>query len=143
MDSFDIGLFAGEAAILDVRGEKVVKMRPEWEEVFKKYPVILFCTGHDVSWGTPRYYGDYPVFEAEIALRMKDQGVRIAGFDSPSPDRSPYPFHAVFLEEERFLVENLQGLSRLTGKKAVDFFVFPLKIRAEASLVRAVALSRD
>jgi kynurenine formamidase len=37
------------------------------------------------------------------------------------------------------IVENLTNLSELIGVKDFDIIAFPLKIRAEASLVRVVA----
>ncbi|NVO18444.1 MAG: cyclase family protein [Bacteroidetes bacterium] len=139
IDSYPAELFCGKAKALDVRNIDVVRIEPGWEDIFREYEVILFNTGHDKHWNTPAYYRDYPVFSDEIAFAMKEYGVRIAGFDSPSPDKSPFDFHSVFLNHGRFLVENLCGLDRLIHLYEFEFMAFPLKIQAEASLLRAIA----
>lgn len=138
IDEYPAAFFTGRARVIDVRGERVVKMREEWLEVFRQYPIILFCTGQDQHWGTESYYYDYPVFEDEVASALKRSGVRIAGFDSPSPDKAPFNFHSIFLNEQRFLIENLAGLHHVTSHEC-EFIALPLKIKAEASLVRAIA----
>jgi kynurenine formamidase len=138
IDQYPADFFTGRALVIDVRGESVVKMREEWLEVFRQYPIILFCTSHDQQWGTESYYNNYPVFEDEVAYALKRSGVRIAGFDSPSPDMSPFTFHSIFLNEQRFLIENLTGLHHLLSQEC-EFIALPLKIKAEASLIRAIA----
>ncbi len=139
--SFPPELFAGQAIVMDVRGLSQVSIQPGWEESFRKYKVVLFYTGHSQAWGTYKYYHEYPEFDVSIAEMLVACGVKIAGFDSPSPDKSPYGFHTVFLKEARFLVENLAHLDRLGGEENILFMAFPLKIEAEASLVRAVAMT--
>ncbi len=139
IDSYPAEFFIGKAVVLDVRGEAIIRMRKEWFSVFEKYPIILFCSGYDKKWGDDKYYYDYPVFEDEVALELKNRGVRIVGFDSPSPDKSPFRFHSIFLEGDRFMIENLAKLDQLLEVSEVEFMAFPLKIRAEASLIRAVA----
>ncbi|HNX43279.1 MAG TPA: cyclase family protein [Bacteroidales bacterium] len=139
IDSFDAGLFTGKACVIDVRGLKVIRYQPEWEAKFAGHDIVLFRTGHDRTWDTPAYYGEYPDFESLIAGKLVENGVRIAGFDSPSPDRMPYDFHLVFLHDERFLIESLTNLGALPDNSSFRLYAFPLKVRAEASLVRVVA----
>jgi len=140
IDKYRAELFAGEAVLIDVKGLSKVVMQPEWIHIFNKYKIVLFYTGYSKQWGTERYYFDYPEFDTEIAEALVTARVRIAGFDSPSPDKSPFNFHAVFLNNERFLIENLTNLDQLKGKENYTFMAFPLKIEAEASLIRAVAM---
>jgi len=140
IDKFPIEYFAGEAVVIDVRGLSIVNMQDDWEPLFKKHKVILFCTGLSKEWGSVTYYYDYPEFDPEIAEAFVKFGVRIAGFDSPSPDKAPFVFHSIFLGNERFLVENLTNLESLLGIENITFMAFPLKIEAEASLIRAVAM---
>lgn len=137
--SYPLSHFTGPARVIDVRGRTRIHMRPEWNELFREYKFILFCTGHSATWGTPEYYAAYPVFDDEVAEALKANKVRIVGFDSPSPDVAPYRFHSIFLQGERFLVENLRNLEELIEIRKFDFCAFPLKLQAEASLVRAVA----
>jgi kynurenine formamidase len=143
IDKFQIELFSGTALVIDVHGISKIGMKPGWDQLFRKYKIVLFYTGHSRAWGTDSYYYDYPDFDAEIAEALVKCGVRIAGFDSPSPDNSPYDFHSMFLKDERFLVENLTNLDKLADKENITFMAFPLKIEAEASLIRAVAMIED
>ncbi len=140
IDKYPVGSFAGNALVIDVRGLATIKMREEWKPLFIKHTIVLFCTGYSNSWGKESYYYDYPEFEDEIAEALVLSGVSIAGFDSPSPDKSPFAFHSIFLKESRFLVENLTNLEKLIGKTNCTFMAFPLKIEAEASLIRAVGM---
>lgn len=140
IDKYPVDIFAGSAVIIDVRGLSHVYMNSSWEQLFKTHKVVLFLTGHSKNWNSGSYYYDYPAFDVEIAESLVKCGVKIAGFDSPSPDKSPFEFHSIFLHEERFLVENLTNLEMLIGKENITFMAFPLKIEAEASLIRAVAM---
>jgi kynurenine formamidase len=143
IDKFPLELFFGQAVVLDVCGMQNIRMQTAWETLFSKHQFVLFYTGHSKAWKTDRYYNDYPEFDTEIAEKMVACGVRIAGFDSPSPDKSPYAFHSIFLKDERFIVENLTNLEMLAGKENITFMAFPLKIEAEASLIRAVAMIEE
>jgi kynurenine formamidase len=143
IDKFPVELFSGSAVVIDVRGLARIVMQPGWEVLFRKHKVVLFLTGYSREWGMEKYYFDYPEFDSEIADALVTCGVRIAGFDSPSPDKAPFAFHTIFLKDERFLVENLTNLDKLAGKNDITFMAFPLKIMAEASLIRAVAIIGD
>lgn len=140
IDTYPVEMFAGTAAVIDVSGKNVIAMQPEWEQIFDEFKIILFHTGYSKNWGLANYYTDYPVFENRIAETLLKANVRIAGFDSPSPDKAPFAFHSIYLKEGRFLVENLANLGALIGQKQVTFMAFPLKIEAEASLIRAVGV---
>ena len=140
IDKFPVEHFAGSAILIDVSGLSKIVMQPDWEQLFGKYKIVLFYTGYSKHWETESYYYDYPEFDTEIAEALVASEVRIAGFDSPSPDKSPFAFHSIFLKNERFLVENLTNLDQLVGKENITFMALPLKIEAEASLIRAVAM---
>jgi kynurenine formamidase len=140
IDKYPVDLFSGSAVVIDVRGIPKIEMLPEWELLFSKNKVVLFHTGWSKEWQKENYYYDYPEFDVEIAKSLVKEGVRIAGFDSPSPDKDPFAFHTFFLKNERFFVENLTNLDKLTGIENITFMAFPLKIEAEASLIRAVAM---
>jgi len=143
IDEFPVELFSGSAVVIDVRGKSKIEMQSGWELLFKKYKIVLFQTGWSNEWGKASYYYEYPEFDVEIAESLVNCGVRIAGFDSPSPDKHPFAFHTIFLKDERFLVENLTNLEKLKGKQNITFMAFPMKIEAEASLIRAVAMIEE
>lgn len=140
IDNYDVSNFTGKACLIDVRGEKQVKMRNEWKSLFGKCEIVLFHTGFGMKEINEEYYTEYPVFSDEIADALVGSGVRIIGFDSPSPDRAPYNFHSRFLKDGRFIVENLTSLEQLSENQFFTFMAMPIKVKAEASLIRAVAL---
>ncbi len=143
MDRYPVDFFSGPAVVIDVRGLQKIGMQHEWEQVFRKYRIVLFYTGYSKLWGSDTYYYNYPEFDSEIAEELVAAGVRIAGFDSPSPDKSPFAFHSIFLKDQRFLVENITNLDKLEGNDEITFMAFPLKIEAEASLIRAVVMIKE
>jgi len=143
IDKFPVELFSGSAVVIDVRGLSKIELQPAWESVFGNYTVVLFYTGYSKAWGTESYYYNYPEFDIEIAESLVRCGVRIVGCDSPSPDKAPFAFHDIFLKEKRFMVENLANLDKLPVSGNITFMAFPLKIEAEASLIRAVALIEE
>lgn len=143
IDTFPVELFSGSAVVIDVHGLSKIGMQPGWELLFRNHGVVLFRTGWSKEWGKENYYYNYPEFDVEIAESLVKEGVRIAGFDSPSPDKSPFAFHTIFLKDARFLVENLTNLDQLIGNENITFMAFPLKIEAEASLIRAVAMIEE
>lgn len=59
--------------------------------------------------------------------------------DLPSPDQYPFNIHKMLMEEGIFIIENLNDFTELISIKRVDIMAFPLKIKAEASMVRVVA----
>lgn len=139
IDRFEVGLFTGKACLIDVSGQNPVHYQSDWEQKFRDHEIVLFRTSHDRSWNTPDYYSGYPDFETLIAKKLVENNVRIVGFDSPSPDRMPYDFHMTFLEGERFMLESLTNLKELSAERSFRLYAFPLKINAEASLIRVVA----
>jgi kynurenine formamidase len=143
IDKFPVELFSGSATVIDVRGLSKIDMQPAWEPLFRNYRIVLFYTGHSKAWATDSYYSDYPEFDIEIAESLVECGVRIVGFDSPSPDKAPFAFHDIFLKDERFMVENLTNLDKLPVTGNITFMALPLKIEAEASLIRAVAMMEE
>lgn len=143
IDKYSVEQFVGSAVVIDVRGFSEIALNQDWESLFRNHKFVLFCTGYSQNWGSENYYYDYPEFDASIAEALVNCGVRIAGFDSPSPDKAPFAFHSIILKNERFLVENLTNLDKLVGMENITFMAFPLKIEAEASLIRAVATIED
>lgn len=139
MSEFPVELFASKAILIDVSSKEVIDFEPDWDELIKGHETVLFRTLHSDKWLTPDYYGKYPLFSENVALALYKHQIRIVGFDSPSPDKEPYLFHKTFLNGKTFMIENLTNLSEIPEKTTFRFFAFPLKINAEASLIRAVA----
>lgn len=139
MAEFPVELFTSKAVVIDVSDNELVEFEGNWIEFITETEAVLFRTLHSEKWNTPEYYGNYPLFSEKIAEKLKDYKIRIVGFDSPSPDKEPFLFHKTFLKGNSFMIENLTNLHLIPEKTIFTLFSFPLKINAEASLIRAVA----
>ena len=73
----------------------------------------------------------------EFLIKKK---IKMLGMDMPSPDRDKYEIHKKLCENEIFILENLTNLNKLLYNEGLQIFAQPLKIEAEASLVRAIAV---
>lgn len=137
---FSIDKFIGKGILIDVRGEKEIDLKDEYYKSIKENYVVLFYTGLNTRYGKREYYEEHPVISMELAEFLIRKKVKMVGVDMPSPDRSPYEIHKLLLKNEIFILENLTNLEKLIYEE--DFYVFaqPLKIKAEASLVRAIAM---
>lgn len=130
--------FAGEGVLLNMQND-VVQLIDEVNAMSLIGKIVLLHHGHDQHWGKPPYYTDYPELDLALAHLLVKKQVKMIGMDTPSPDRSPYPLHRLFLEHGILLIENLTGLSHLISADAFEVFAFPLKIDADSSPARVVA----
>jgi kynurenine formamidase len=147
---YDLDRFCGNAVLLDVReicckrnwddGNYVIGIGDISLDKIMENDIVIFYTGHDVKYGTPEYYQEHPVLDIEVAEVMLKKKVKLVGFDLPSPDNYPFEVHKKLLSNGVFIVENLKNLGLLIEKKRFDVFMFPLKIKADASFIRAVAV---
>ncbi len=103
---------------------------------------VLIHTGYDAHYGQADYYTAQPEMDMPLCERILAAHPRCVGLDMASPDLPPFAVHKRLLAAGVPIVENLTNLAALRGL-SFDFFAFPLKIHAEASLVRAAALVRD
>lgn len=59
--------------------------------------------------------------------------------DLPSPDRSPFTAHRMFLNEGVLILENPTNLGALLDVEQFEVMAFPLKIKTDSSPLRVVA----
>jgi kynurenine formamidase len=108
--------------------------------------MLVFATGWDAHWGTPRYY-EHPYLAPATAERCAASGYHVAT-DTLSPDPTPtdaaradepegMPAHHALLGAERFVIENLTGLGGLPDRFRLH--AYPLALDADGAPVRAVA----
>lgn len=64
---------------------------------------------------------------------------KIIGIDFASPDRPPFKVHRMLLNEGVLILENLTNLAALLEAERFEVMAFPLKIKADSSLLRVVA----
>ena len=104
------------------------------------YPIrsFLFYSGLDKHFGDRDYFLNYPVFGEDLVNYLAGQKVKMIGIDWTSPDKEPYPMHEILLKNDILIMENLTNLDLLLNQE-FEIFAFPLKIKADSSLIRAVA----
>ena len=138
----EIGLdrFIGRGVLLDVRGQKTIPYRPGYEERGLEDDIVILYTGHSSKYGTDEYYKDHPVIAEDFMDFLIERKIKMLGMDLPSPDPYPFKIHKGLLSKDILIIENLTNLSSLLDKKSFTILALPLKIRAEASLARVVAL---
>ena len=130
--------FIGPGVLLDCRGEDPVAMRKEYRGAVRPGDAVLIRTGFDERYGEEEYFTQHPTLSPELAEFLCERDVLLVGMDLPSPDRPPFPIHMALLGAGIPLLENLTNLGALAGAEAFEVIALPLKIGAEASLVRAV-----
>ncbi|MDR0294375.1 MAG: cyclase family protein [Oscillospiraceae bacterium] len=138
---YDPALFTGEGLLLDARGEDPVRMKPAYRALPLRGRVVLLWTGFDRRFYEPDYFTAYPAVEEELARFLLDGGIKMLGIDAPAPDKPPFPVHKLLLGNGVFILENAANLEALCGLERFTVAALPLKIAAEASLVRAVAMA--
>jgi kynurenine formamidase len=139
----DIRCFSAPCVMLDCTGCTEIDYRPEYAGLIKSGDALLIRTSFADMYTEPeRYYSAYPVLAPAFADFLCESGIAMLGLDNPSPDREPYSLHKRLLKRGIFIVENLTNLSALVGlaPRSFTFMALPLRIDAEASPVRAVAL---
>lgn len=136
--------FIGTGKIIDVEGCKSpIVYKTEYGASIMEGDIVLVHTGHDRFFGSEKYYGDYPVFDEQWAHILIDKKVKMAGFDSPSPDIDPYKIHTLLLNNRILIMENLANLAQLLTVTRFEIIALPLRIRADSSPARVIARSQD
>lgn len=135
---FQAGDFIGNGVVLDVRDEECISMKPEYNVLVKEKDIVLLYTGYDKYYHEPKYFSDHPVVGDELAHFLLSKNIKMLGMDMPAPDKPPFVFHKDLLRNGVFVLENLTNLGALLNLREFEVFALPLKISAEASLVRAV-----
>jgi kynurenine formamidase len=138
ISDYNLELFCGPAVLIDVRGENIISLKENYDDIIDKNSIVLFYTGHDRNYGKDEYFTDHPVLDAVLAEFLVSKQIKMTGFDLPSPDRPPYEIHKILLGGDIMIIENLKNLNELINRK-FELYAFPLNIKSDSSLVRAVA----
>lgn len=137
---YPINKFIGKGCLLDVRNETVIKMKEEYLGVVEENDIVLLYTGFDKKFKNDYYFTNHPIVEKELAKFFIEKKIKLVGMDLPSPDKYPFEIHKILLEKDILIIENLKNLERLINIDKFEIAAFPLKIKAEASPVRVVAM---
>jgi kynurenine formamidase len=118
--------------------------------------IVLLRYDADLTFGTGRYWSEYPGLTADATVWLCDQGITTMGTDAVGFDRDfdsskrefeetgdaslLWEAHRVGIEHEYFHIEKLANL-RMLPSRGFKVSCFPVRIRAaSAAWVRAVAI---
>ena len=148
LDQFPVSQFAGQALVIDCtdlpEGSRVpLSYITRYGNLAEEADFLLFRFGWDERWGTPEYFGDYPVLCDEavdylISSSKKGVGLDVIGID-PIADSNLTIHKKLFRQNEIVVIENLCRLGEV-GHGLFWFFALPLRhMDADGSPIRAVA----
>jgi kynurenine formamidase len=138
VSDFPPDCFIGRGALLDVRREEQIAMKPASRELVREGDIVLLYTGCDGKYHTGEYFTSHPAVSAELGDFLLSRRIKMLGMDMPAPDYPPFVFHRALLSKGIFVLENLANLGSLLNAGDFEVIALPLKIAAEASLVRAI-----
>ena len=137
LSDFPITKFAGNAIVIDVRGQKSIE--PNLSDV-KEGDIVFFLTSHSDKAYESDYFENNPVITEKTAQKLIEKRISIIGLDSFTPDNKPYDVHKIFLENDVLIVENLIDLNKLSGKR-FQCFIMPMKItNADGAPCRVIGI---
>ncbi|MGE5614054.1 MAG: cyclase family protein [Bacillota bacterium] len=131
--------FIAEGCLLDVRNQAVIEFKSEYDSLVKENSIVLLYTGFDKYYGTKEYYENHPCIDMGFCRFLVCKNIKMLGMDIPAPDRHPYGMHKLLFENNICVLENLTNLDRLLNVDKFEVIAFPLKIKADSSMTRAVA----
>ena len=131
--------FAGKGCLLDVRDERIIGFKQEYTEVVNENDIVILFTNYSDKYGTEEYYTNHPVINEDLADFLVEKNIKMLGMDLPSPDKYPFEIHKKMFKNNILIIENLTNLSELVHINNFNIIAFPLKIKAEASMVRVIA----
>jgi Predicted metal-dependent hydrolase len=141
INEFALELFWGDGVLFDVCGKDPITLADVDIQRVHKDDVVLLYTGFDAHFGTEDYFTRHPSIDIELARALVDKGVKMVGMDMCSPDHEPNEIHKTLMPDV-IILESLTNLKALIGIDSFTIMALPLKIEAEASQVRAVAMVR-
>lgn len=139
---YDLGNFMGNGCLLDVRGEEIITLKDEYYDKVKTGDIVLLYTGQGLYFGKEKYYDGFenqPTMDLKLANFFIEKKIKLLGVDMASPDNMPFKIHKALLGKDIFIMENLTNLDKLLTVSKFEVIALPLKIEAEASIVRAIA----
>jgi kynurenine formamidase len=148
LDQFPIDNFIGKGIVVDCTNTNAISLSllQSKEVQIKDADFVLFYTGWQQKWNTPQYFDPFPTLTTEATEWLLQFDVKALGFDTISVDTmtdEALPNHNLLLRKEVLIIENMNNLHVLAGKK-FQLYCIPLKIQgSDASPVRAFAQIDD
>ena len=118
--------------------EKIMldRAKPAW---------VLVYTGFDQNWGKDKYFINHPYLSRSFAefllgINVSGVGVDFPSIDAANAQKFDYPIHRLLLGADLLAIENLTALDKLPTLQLFDLCALPLKIDADGSPARVVAV---
>ncbi len=166
IDEFPVQRFVGDGVLIDVSAKSDrTLIEPEDVEAYRTEiadgDFVIFRTGRDRYFGTPRYYL-HPFLSPQGAQLLVKMGVSLVGIDAlnidptyyeiteadtsaknlPDEEEYGYPVHDILLGNDLLIVENLCNLEKIRQIKGIYSFL-PLKLKdADGSPIRAIFMMK-
>ena len=164
IDEIPVQRFVGDGVLIDVSAKSdrdlILPGDVEpYEDEIVQGDFVIFRTGRDKYFGTPKYYL-HPYLSAAGARLLVEMGVSLVGVDAlnvdptyhasrdsdsavndlPDEESYGYPVHNLLLGNDILIVENLCNLDKIKALKGIYSFL-PLKLKdSDGSPIRAVFL---
>jgi kynurenine formamidase len=135
----ELDSFWGQGCIIHVPNEAIIKLKDEYLDLIKGKSIVLIHTGMDCYYGKENYYSKHPVLDISFCEMLVKNKVKMVGLDMPSPDRFPFEIHKYLLKHNVLILENLTSLDKIKDDDNFEVLAFPLKIKSDSCMVRAVA----
>jgi kynurenine formamidase len=142
LDQYPVEQFVGKALVVDCRNlqkkEKIsIQLLKEKGSALNEAEFILFLTGHSALWGSPDYFGVFPVMSDEVVEWINRRKIKGIGIDAPSfdpvsvenPEQTTDELHnhrAILKTNHTLLFENLCNLEEI-GSGLFTLCALPLK----------------
>lgn len=149
LDQKEISGFVGRACVIDATavppgGTIDLSYLTKNEARVAQAEFVLFRTGWEAHWGTPEYFGAYPVISTEVAEYLAAHHKKGIGLDNigldPIADEGLSLHHIVLKQANMVIIENLCNLDQI-GDAEFLFLALPLKYEdADGAPVRAIAI---
>ncbi|MBC36011.1 MAG: hypothetical protein CL663_08235 [Bacteroidetes bacterium] len=144
LDQYPIDFFIGSAYVLDCtdRSEITKELLEKHATEIAESEFLLFYAGWHHKWNTEAYFDAYPVLNEEACQYLLNFNLKAVGFDSISADPvgcMEIANHKFLLGNDILIMENLNNLEKLNGKK-FELNCIPLLIKdSDGSTVRVFA----
>jgi arylformamidase len=127
IDRIPLEVLAGPAQVLRLAGlGPRQSITPDLLPPINETRVLLHTGWAEEMLGREEYFTQYPYLTPEAAHVLADAGVRLVGFDTPSPDYDPGDTHIVLLGRGAVIVENVMHLDRVPDRCWIAALPLPI-----------------
>jgi kynurenine formamidase len=140
INELSINHFIGEGYLINLVHQSAAETIEKIKNLPLKDKIVLVYTGYSKNFGTPQYYSQYPSLDSAIAELLVEKEVKMVGLDTPSPDYAPFSIHQLLLSHNILIAENVANLQQLIQYPFFTIVALPLKIAADSSPARIIAI---